>query len=304
MKKIIYIICLIFASNLNAQQEAMFTHYMYNTLWQNPAYAGSRDALTITGIHRSQWVNFTGAPTGQTLTMHSPIADGKLGLGLSVRNDKIGPTKSTSVAADLAYILRLDEKSRLSFGIKGLVDFYNNNLNTLKLDQTNDNNFSENISSTMPNVGTGVYYFRDRFYAGFSIPKLFANKLGSSSNATSVEQRHYYFIIGGVLNLSNTVKLKPTCFVKATKGAPIEADITGTFVFKNQFNAGIMYRTGDAVGILLGYNFNEQFYLGYSFDWSILNTTGKYNSGSHEVILRYDLIYPKLKGRIKSPRYF
>ena len=112
MKKIIVVtISLMFLGNIaKAQQDAMFTHYMYNTLWLNPAYAGTRDALTITGIHRSQWVGFDGAPTDQSFTLHSPLLNGKMGIGLSVLNDKIGPTKSTLFALDLAYHVRLSKK--------------------------------------------------------------------------------------------------------------------------------------------------------------------------------------------------
>ena len=305
MKKIIYLIAsvLLFKNGLLAQQDAMFTHYMYNTLWLNPAYAGTRDALTVTGIHRSQWVGFSGAPTDQSLTLHSPIAKGKMGLGLSILNDKIGPTKSTLIAVDFAYHLKLDAKSKLAFGLKGLVNMYSNSLSPLKLDNQNDASFAQNFSSVLPNAGFGAYYYRERFYAGISIPKLLQNKLNGTTSPASKEQRHYFLIVGTVFDLASNVKLKPTCFVKATAGAPIEAELTGTFIIQNKINAGLMYRTGDALGVLMGYNFTEQFYLGYSFDWSMANTTGKYNSGSHEIMVRYDLIY-KSTAKIKSPRYF
>ena len=306
MKKIITLTLILIAlsSSIKAQQDAMFTHYMYNTLWLNPAYAGTRDALTLTGIHRSQWVGFDGAPIDQTLTMHSPILNGKMGVGLSVLNDKIGPTKSTIIALDVDYQIKLDAKSKLSFGLKGLANFYNNNINALKLDNQNDAAFSENTQRILPNTGAGVYYFRERFYAGISVPKLMENKFNTSSlNATSKEQRHYFLIVGTVFNLSKDVKLKPTCFIKATQAAPLQGDVTANFILKDKYILGAMYRTGDAVGALLGYNITEQFTVGYSFDWSMANTTGKYNNGSHEIMLRYDLI-SKTKAKIKSPRFF
>jgi len=306
MKKIITLALVLIAlsSSIKAQQDAMFTHYMYNTLWLNPAYAGTRDALTITGIHRSQWVGFDGAPIGQTLTMHSPILNGKMGVGLSVLNDKIGPTKSTIIALDVDYQIKLDAKSKLSFGLKGLANFYNNNINALKLDNQNDAAFAENTQRILPNTGAGVYYFRERFYAGISVPKLLENKFNTSSlNATSKEQRHYFLILGTVFDLSKDVKLKPTCFIKATQAAPLQGDVTANFILKDKYILGAMYRTVDAVGVLLGYNITEQFTVGYSFDWSMANTTGKYNNGSHEIMLRYDLI-SKTKAKIKSPRFF
>jgi type IX secretion system PorP/SprF family membrane protein len=306
MKKIILgtIAFIALTTSLKAQQDAMFTHYMYNTLWLNPAYAGTRDAFTITAIHRSQWVGFEGAPIDQTLTMHSPILKGKMGVGLSVLNDKIGPTKSTFLALDLDYQIKINSKSKLSFGLKGLVNFYSVNLNRLSLENQNDNAFSENINRILPNSGAGIYYYRERFYAGISVPKLMENKIKSSSlNAVSKEQRHYFFIMGTVFNLSKDVRLKPTCFIKATEIAPIEGDVTANFIIKDKFTLGAMYRTGDGFGLLLGYNFTEQFIVGYSFDWSMVNTTRKYNSGSHEIMLRYDLI-SKSKSKIKSPRFF
>jgi type IX secretion system PorP/SprF family membrane protein len=306
MKKIILgtIAFIALTTSLKAQQDAMFTHYMYNTLWLNPAYAGTRDAFTITAIHRSQWVGFEGAPIDQTLTMHSPILKGKMGVGLSVLNDKIGPTKSTFLALDLDYQIKINSKSKLSFGLKGLVNFYSVNLNKSILENQNDVAFSENINRILPNSGAGIYYYRERFYAGISVPKLMENKIKSSSlNAVSKEQRHYFFIMGTVFNLSKDVRLKPTCFIKATEIAPIEGDVTANFIIKDKFTLGAMYRTGDGFGLLLGYNFTEQFIVGYSFDWSMVNTTRKYNSGSHEIMLRYDLI-SKSKSKIKSPRFF
>jgi len=305
MKKVslVLLVMLFLGNALRAQQDAMFTHYMYNTLWLNPAYAGTRDALTVTGIYRSQWVGFDGAPIDQTITLHSPIFNGKMGIGLSVLNDKIGPTKNTTIAVDLSYQVRLTKRSKLSFGLKGLLDMYTNNLSPLKLDNQADAAFAQNFSRTMPNAGAGVYYYRERFYVGFSTPALLENKLNGSLSAASKEQRHYYLIMGTVFNLSQTVKLKPTCFVKATQGAPIEGDVTANFIFHDKFSVGGMYRTGDGVGALLGLNITEQLAVGYSFDWSIANTTGRYNSGSHEIMLRYDLI-SKAKAKIKSPRNF
>ncbi len=305
MKKIILatIAFIALTASLKAQQDAMFTHYMYNTLWLNPAYAGTRDALTVTGIHRSQWVGFDGAPVDQTLTMHSPILNGKMGIGLSLMNDKIGPTKSTLVALDLSYQVRLSKKSKLSFGLKGLVNMYSNSLSPLKLDNQNDGAFSQNFTKVLPNAGAGIYYYHERFYVGFSTPKLLENKLNGDVSSKSVEQRHYFFIMGTVFDLSKDLKLKPTCFIKATQGAPIQGDVTANFIIKDKFSIGAMYRTGDAFGALLGYNFTEQFTVGYSFDWSTANTTGKYNNGSHEIMLRYDLV-SKSKAKIKSPRFF
>lgn len=294
--------------SLLAQQEAMFTHYMNNTLAVNPAYAGSRDALTVTALHRSQWVNFDGAPTTQTVTMHTPLFNNKLGLGVSVIHDQIGPVKTTSAYVDLAYIIKTSEKGHLAFGLKGGFNYMQANLSTLKLDQTGDVAFSDNINSRfLPNFGFGIYYYLPRFYVGISTPQLMENnfKANTTTGSTNLasEQRHYYLIAGTVFKLSNTVELKPTAYVKVTMNAPVEADVTASFIFSKKVLIGAMVRTGDALGVLVGYNITDQFHVGYSFDWSYGNRTFKYNQGSHEVVLVYDFIF-KDKQRIRSPRYF
>jgi type IX secretion system PorP/SprF family membrane protein len=305
MKKLIlFYSVLLYCGTAQAQQEAMFTHYMYNTLWLNPAYAGTRDALTATLLHRSQWVGFEGAPLDQTFTLHSPIYKDKLGAGLSILNDRIGPTRSTYIAADLAYQLKVGKRGKLGFGIKGLVNMYNNQVSNLKLESAQpDLAFAQNNRSVLPNVGAGLYYHRERFYVGLSTPKLLENKLDAGLTASSKEQRHYYFIMGGVINMTKNIKFKPTCFLKATAAAPLEGDFTANFLFNDKLTAGLMYRTGDAVGVLLGYAISDALSVGYSFDWSMANTTGRYNAGSHEVMLRYDLVSFSA-ARIRSPRYF
>ncbi len=297
MKKIkIIIILLLLFSVTNAQQDAMFTHYMYNTQWVNPAYAGTREALTITGINRSQWVGYDGAPVDQSFTMNMPIAQNKAGIGLSILNDKIGPAKNTLLALDFSYHVRLDRKSKLSFGLKGLIDFYRNNMALLNVSQQNDAAFAQNINQISNNLGAGLYYHHDRFYIGISTPRLIEYK---AQSGMVQEKRHFYFITGALFPMNDDIIFKPTLFLKETMGAPIQADLTGSFVIKSKYNVGLMYRTGDALGILLGYSVSEKLYLGYSFDWSVMNTTGKYNSGSHEIMFRYD-IKMNLKPRSNS----
>jgi type IX secretion system PorP/SprF family membrane protein len=309
MKKLLISASLLLTGIISfAQQDAMFTHYMFNTLAVNPGYAGSRDALTITGLHRSQWVSFPGAPTTQTLTLHTPIHNDQLGLGLSVLNDKIGPTNTTAIYADFAYKLKLNEKAKLAFGLKGGINLRSNGLSSLALDETNDDAFANDVvSDVLPNFGFGLYYYTDKYYVGLSTPKLLENNFTtntvSGSLSSASEKRHYFLIAGTVFPITDHIKLKPTGFMKVTEAAPIEGDITLTALFKEKLWAGVMFRTGDALGLLVGANITDQLSLGYSFDWSYTNTTFKYNAGSHELMLRYDLIYNNAQ-RIRSPRYF
>lgn len=306
MKRIIIAIYSLFiALFCMAQQEAMYTHYMYNTLAVNPAYAGSRDALTITALHRSQWVSFPGAPKTQTITLHSPYYQDAVNLGLSVLNDKIGPLNNTSIFIDYAYRIKLSEKAKLAFGLKMGVNTYAIDLRGLQsMDNTDvSTQFADN--SILPNIGFGLYYSTPKFYAGISTPKLFKNEYEYDYISTNLskEQLHFYFIAGGLIKLSNDWDLKPTSLVKLTRAATIELDATAEFFYLNRFSLGLMGRTGDAVGLLAGIGVTEQLMIGYSFDWSFVNNTAKYNYGSHELLLRYDFVFESRK-RIRSPRYF
>jgi len=313
MKTIKFIIALVLSLvsivAATAQQAPMYTHYMNNTLVVNPAYAGSRDALTVTAINRIQWVGFDGSPVTQSITIHSPLTNEHIGLGLSVLNDKIGPTNTTAVAVDYAYRFNLTENSKMSFGLSVGMNVFQANLNTLQLDVQNDQVFLTDINNRiMPNIGFGAYYSTERFYAGFSVPNLLENSYSeiaqtSSSTLIGKEQRHYFFIAGSMIMLSDNLEFKPTTYIKVTSAAPVEADLTASFVIQKRFLIGAMVRTGDALGALVGFDVTDQFHIGYSFDWSYGLQTFRYNQGTHEIVLRYDFLLPNRK-QIHSPRNF
>ena len=308
LKRIIIAFFISLSGGIFAQQDAMFTHYSFNTLSVNPGYAGSRNAMTLTALHRSQWVTFPGAPTTQTVTLHAPIRNENLGVGFAVMNDVFGPVRSTGVTGDFAYKIRTGDKGKLAFGLKAGLRNRGVDLASLQTLEENDPGLQEGDQSQfLPNFGFGLYYNLPRFYAGFSIPELLENdfNISSNPNSTAENQRHYYFIAGGVfdLNESKTLMLKPTTFVKMTNGAGIEFDLTALVYYKSLVWFGPMFRLGDGIGALAGLNITDQFSLGYSFDWSFTNGTGRYNGGSHELMLRYDFIFNE-KVKIESPRHF
>lgn len=292
-----------------SQQAPMFTHYMYNTLMVNPAYAGSRDALTITALHRSQWVDYSGAPITQTLTMHAPIYNEHMGIGLSIMNDKIGPSNNTALFFNYAYIMKLTTKSKLAFGLSAGVNLFQANLNSLEINQPNDPAFQNNINRRpLPNFGFGAYYSRERFYVGLSAPNLLQNNYSAviqdnGNTLVGKENRHYFLIAGTLIHLSDNLDLKPTTLIKLTPAAPIQADITASLIILNKLSIGAMFRTGDAFGALVGVLISDQLNIGYSYDWSYGLQTSKYNQGSHELVLRYDFIFNSKK-QIHSPRNF
>ena len=300
---IVLIFCLIHMNGYT-QQDPMYTHYMLNTLVVNPAYAGSRDALTLTAIHRSQWVGFKEAPITQTFTAHTPLRNEHIGIGLSVSNDKIGPTNNTSVFADYAYILGLTDNSKLALGLSAGATIFQADLNSRQLEEQNDPAFLNKINNQVtPNFGFGAYYSRERFYAGLSVPNLLENSYLTQNNAgIQKKQRHYFLIVGSLLNISEILAFKPTMLVKITHAAPIEADFTASFIVVKRLLVGAMFRTGDAIGGLVGFDVTDQLHLGYSYDWSYGIRTGTYNGGSHEIVLRYDIMHSKKQ--IHSPRNF
>ena len=309
LNKILLVLVLTLGSrSIIAQQAPMYTHYMNNTLVVNPAYAGSRDALTLTALYRTQWVGFPGAPVTQTITMHTPLRNKHIGLGLSVQNDKIGPTNNTSVFVDYAYIFNVTEKSKLAFGLSAGLNIYHASLNSLQLDQQTDPTFQDINNHVTPNFGFGVYYSRERFYAGISVPYLVQNSFlevnQENSNAIiGKEQRHYFLIAGALLNIIDNLAFKPTMLVKVTSAAPVQADLTASFIIMKRLLVGVMYRTGDSFGGLLGFDITDALHLGYSYDWSYGLQTSNYNQGSHEIVLRYDIIFLSKK-QIHSPRNF
>ncbi|MBS1534976.1 MAG: type IX secretion system membrane protein PorP/SprF [Bacteroidetes bacterium] len=287
-----------------AQQDAQFTQYMYNTININPAYAGSRGALSIFGLHRTQWVGLDGAPVTNTLSMNTPINDSRLGLGLSFINDRIGPTKENSISVDVSYTIPTSETYKLSFGIKGTGNFFGLNTSDLNPEQQNDAALV-NYNKFTPNIGAGVYLHSDKSYIGLSVPNFIQNKKLNNSNGDNVailqERINYYLIAGHVFDLTPDIKFKPAVLTKVVTGSPLQVDLSGNFMFYEKFVLGAAYRWDAAVSALAGFQITDGLYIGYGYD---LETTRlrKYNSGSHEVFLRFELF--NNYNKIISPRFF
>jgi type IX secretion system PorP/SprF family membrane protein len=305
MKNIKYILLafvLIYnAAAIKAQQDPMYTHYMYNTLAINPAYAGSRDALSIMGLGRFQWVGLNGAPMSQTFQVHTPIWGG-LAAGVSLGNESIGPVTNTNINMDLAYHFYFAQHSRLAIGMRYSTSFFNNRLTSLTTENPNDPTFANNYNITLGNVGAGIYYQHTKFYVGFSIPNLVEHNL-NNTGGVSTERRHYYAIAGGYFKVARTVDLKPSGLVKIVQGAPVQVDLTLEAIFAKKVSVGVFGRLFDGVGVLLGYNIMPNFRIGYAFDWPITEVMKTNMYGSHEVMLRYDLSWGKY-AKVNNPRYF
>ena len=291
---------------LRAQQDAQYTQYMYNTVSVNPAYAGSRGNLSIAALHRSQWLGLEGAPKTQTLNLHSPIGYRGVGLGLSVVNDQIGPTSETYFDADFSYTIQLASEKRLSFGLKGSAHLLDIRFSELTTDPNNpDATLQQDIQNRVsPNIGAGVYYHTETFYAGLSVPRfLETTHFEESSLSTAKEQMNFYFITGYVWDFHPLWKFKPTLLSKLTLGAPLQVDVSANFMYNEKFVMGAAYRWDAAVSAMVGFNISPAFLIGLAYDRETTELGGAiFNDGSFEVILRYDFV--RMVGNIKSPRFF
>ncbi|WP_367757875.1 type IX secretion system membrane protein PorP/SprF [Flavobacterium sp. WC2430] len=308
MKIKLLLVLLLLSGSIYAQQDAQFTQYMYNTININPAYAGSRESMNVFILHRAQWVGLDGAPVTSTASINTPIEGSNIGLGLSIISDKIGPSDETNVAADFSYSIETSDRYRLSFGLKATANLLNIDFNKLNQYDSGDNIFSTNVDNKFsPNIGVGLYYHSDDTYFGVSAPNLLETKhfdryAGTGSNThIATEKIHYYLIAGHVFDLTGDVKFKPSILTKVVQGAPLQVDLSGNFLINEKFVAGIAYRWSAAISAMVGFQASDSWFIGYGYD---LETTklANYNSGSHEIFLRYELF--NKYDRIVSPRFF
>lgn len=285
-----------------AQQDAQYTQYMYNTVNINPAYAGSRGVMSIFGLHRTQWVGLDGAPVTNAFSLNTPINNSNLGIGLSLVNDRIGPTSDNTVSADVSYTLQMANDYKLSFGIKASGNMFNLDTDKLNPEDANDpslQNFDNEIS---PNFGAGVYLHSDKLYLGLSVPNFLQDKKYSDNDVAVFQERmNFYFIGGYVFDISNSIKFKPAFLTKVVKGAPLQVDASANFLFFDKLMLGGAYRWDAAVSALAGFQVTDGLFIGYSYDMETTKLRN-YNSGSHEVFLRFEL-FSKVN-KMVSPRFF
>lgn len=285
-----------------AQQDAQYTQYMYNTINVNPAYAGSRGVLSIFGLYRTQWVGLDGAPETGAFSVNSPIANSNLGVGLSFVNDRIGPTNENTISADLSYTIRTSETYKLSFGVKGTANLFNLDPSKLNPQHADDPLLQDLNNDLSPNVGAGVYLHSDKLYLGASVPNFFETKRYDDNDVAVYKERmNMYFIGGYVFDLSPSLKFKPAFLTKLVEGAPLQLDVSGNFLINERLVLGAAWRWDAAVSAMAGFQITDGLFIGYGYD---LETTklANYNSGSHEIFLRFELF--KKQEKIVSPRFF
>lgn len=305
MKKLYTALLLLMATSLFAQQDPLYSQYMFNKLALNPGYTGSRELLTADLLYRNQWVNIPGAPRTISASLHSPLNNPHLALGAYVYNDKIGPLDLTGALASFAYRVIFPE-GKLSFGLQA--GFKNNGIviNDLKsYDQQDPIMYSNIEKKVVPDANFGVYYYSERFYAGLSSLHLLQNQstivYDSAGNSQFTKLlSHFYGMTGAAFPLGENVVFRPSLLAKFVKNAPPQLDLNASFLFANTLWLGVSYRTEKAISFITEINIAQNFRVGYSYDiW--MNELKVYNKGSHEIRLSYDLNVGK---RMLSPRYF
>lgn len=298
--------CMFMHQGMYAQQAPLVSHYMFNQLLLNPAYAGSHEYVSTTLLYRKQWAGMEGAPVTQSASIHGLIPKKRLGLGFYLQQDKIGVTKQTDFYGSGAYHLDLGD-AKLSLGLQGGFTYMKSELSKLTYWDPFDNVFNYNeFTTVLPNVGAGVYYYRNLFYAGLSAPYMLSY---DSSRGPDVKPsnpihhliRKYYFTMGGVIETEHEIKFKPSMLLKFEQKGDFQYDLNLNVLIKNIFWIGASYRSNDAIVALVEYQINRKLRLGYSYDYTV-GKLKNYNTGSHEIMLGYDFGFSVLK--MKSPRYF
>ncbi|CAC9975383.1 PorP/SprF family type IX secretion system membrane protein [Flavobacterium panici] len=287
-----------------AQQDSQYTQYMYNAINVNPAYAGSRGVLSIFGLYRTQWVGLEGAPQTASFSANSPINNSNLGVGLSLVNDKIGPTNETTISADLSYTLQTSPDFKLSFGIKGSANLFNLDISKLNPETQGDPQFQDLDNKFSPNVGAGIYWHSDKAYIGLSVPNFIETKKFDDNDYAIYKSKINYYLMGGYvfdLDKLQYIKFKPATLVKMVEGAPLQVDVSANFMFFEKFVAGLSYRWSASVSGIVGFQITDGLYLGYGYDRETTKLNN-YNTGSHEIYLRYEFF--KNTSKMVTPRFF
>ena len=303
LKSCFVLLMLMLTKEVIAQQDPHYTQYMFNTMSINPAYAGSTGSLQALLLYRSQWVGVDGAPETQNFSMHSPLRNEKMGLGLNIVNDKLGPSSEVFADANFSYTIQTGYYTKLAFGVKGGARVLNVDWSKGRFYDPEDVLLNNSIDSRiMPSLGAGAYWYSDRWYIGASIPNFIRSDYYDDIQEAVLSNRLHYFIMGGyVFDINRNLKLKPAFLVKAVSGAPVSVDVSANFLLQEFLNLGAAYRWNDSVSLLAGFQISRSLFVGYSYDYTTTDFT-KYNDGTHEILLRFDLL--KGNNKIKSPRFF
>jgi type IX secretion system PorP/SprF family membrane protein len=283
------------------QQHPLFSQYMFNGLLINPAYAGSQEALSVTALARKQWAKLEGSPSTQTFSAHGPLKKEKISIGLILMNDYIGVSHSYSFNGIYSYRISFKNGGKLSAGLQLGASRTHSDLSSLPTRDPNDPAFSGDIVTPfMVELGAGLYYYTQKFYAGFSSANLVGNKISElyPSNAIS-QKRHYMLTAGYVITISPSLKVKPSTLVKLIEGSPFQLDLNTNVLIKDVLWVGCSYRTFSSLSFIAQVQASNQLAIGYSYDNGFSDSILK---GAHEIALTYNFKF--FSSKVVSPRHF
>ena len=307
-----------------AQQDAQYSQYMFNSLIINPAYAGYKEDINLSLLHRNQWAGFSGSPKTQSLIIDGAFFHNKnVGLGLSIVNDKIGLQSQTAAYANYSYRVPVGENARLAFGLALGVSQYSLNGGQANIDDPNDPNFTNgNQSFISPDGKFGIHYSNEKFYAGVSVTNMISNSLNYQQTGKDViarQGKHFYLTAGYLIDLNESVKFKPSLMFRDDTKGPTNLDLNAFFLFKDAVWLGASYRSGlnlwekqewqagsfkkNAVVGVVEMFFAKKYRLGYAYDYS-LSDLGDYSNGTHEISLGMVISNNKKVTAMPTTRYF
>ncbi len=292
------------AGRLQAQQEALYTQYLFSPLTINPAYAGSRDGFSLAGIYRRQWTGIDNAPQTANLAFHAPAGD-RIGWGLQLIDDRLGISTETGAWGQFAFRIPAGT-GELAIGLSAGASFYQISLGDGMITDPDDPVFQGGQQLWLPNVGAGIYYHTEKFYLGVAAPRLIDNRLRESSTAMSGAQvaqqfRHFNAMTGFVFPLGENIKLRPAGLLRIQQNQPVQTEASLDALFLNRFWLGAGYRSGGSVDAHFVLHIGETLRLGYAYDW-VVNELGIQTGGSHEVLLGLD--FGSRRVPVSSPRQF
>ena len=301
LKNTIAIIALVIGLQGFAQQDPLYTQYYNNYSLINPAYSGSHGLFTATANIRSQWAGEAGSPETQTLSLHGPTGK-NVGLGLSIVNDKVFVLSETHVYADFSYSIYPNENSTLAFGLKAGGSFLDVNL--LELGIENDALFSENINEFNPNMGAGIFYYTNRFFASISTVNILKNKhydKNSTIVSSASDEMIFYLSSGYVFDLGESFKLRPSFMMRAVNSSPLSTDISASILWLDKLEFGISHRIDESISALFQLRLTNNLKVGYTYD-AITSGLSNYNNGSHEFSIILNM--GKSNSKRKPPLYW
>ncbi len=283
----IFLLIILLNSEAIAQQNPVFSQYMFNGLAINPAYAGNQDQFSATAIYRKQWDNFEGAPTTQTLSAHSSVKNKNIGLGLLASREQIGVHNETRVYLSYSYKIKM-RVGTLSMGIQGGFNNLYSDYTKLNLKSEKDVLMTGTANSFNPNFGTGLFYSTSTAYVGFSIPYIVNGKLKRASDV--IEQgkqaRYYFLTAGNVFTVNRFVKVKPSTLLRIQEGNAVNVDVNASLILDDIITVGVSYRSEDAVVGMFELELTDQLRFGYAYDHTT-SDIGQYSNGTHEFMINF-----------------